>query len=108
MDNKIINDDVRTTRIMLIILCIVFPIAPFIIIYLIATWNPTGTIDGQVNNKRSEMKTRSMWFGGISGSDYYITIGTKELNVSEKIYKMLKNGDFVSAAYRKHTLYYFW
>ena len=107
MDNQIIvNSKITFYRIMLIIFCIVIPLAPFIIAYLIISWKPTDIVESRVISKRTTVHF-PMNFDFFLGNVYYITIETKELEVSGKIYEMLAVGDYISVAYRNDTLYYF-
>jgi len=97
---RVLNDDVRNTRIILIVFCIILPIAPFLMLYLFFTRNPANIVEGSVTNKRMQITANI-------AAIYFITIETKELNVSNKIYEMLLVGDYISAAYRKNVLYYY-
>ena len=99
-NGTVLNNDIKTTRNILIAFCTILPLAPFLIAYLLITKNPTNTIDGFITSKRSRATANI-------AAVYFISIGTKELSVSNNIYKMLSVGDNVSAAYRKDTLYYY-
>ena len=103
MSNVIWNENIRIIRFAFMFLCIIPPLALFIIPYLIITKNPPHIIKGPVTNKQSEVK-----FGGGGSNDiYYITVGTKKLVASAKIYRMLSIGDNISAACNKDVLYYY-
>ena len=89
-------------RIMLAVLCIVPPLALFILPYLIITIKPKQTyiISGNITRKRSQM-VHSRGFGIV----YYLTVDSKELIVSQKIYDRFFIGDYISATYRKRGIF---
>ena len=60
--------------------------------------NKEKIISGTVTNKR----TRNMSPGW--GQWYYVTIGTKELQTSAKIYNKLSIGDYISGYFKKNLL----
>ena len=112
MENETIHNQVVKQNKFLLILCCfgLFPFAPFIILYLIINWKPNETIAARITNKDSQFR----WWrvgnadtGFVSNYNYYITIGQIKLKVSRKIYGELTTGDYISAAYRKTTLYYY-
>jgi len=105
-NNTVFNNNITTKRAFLICLCLIFPLAPFIVAYFIITWKPNQSIKDQIRNKRTEIMTRSIWLAGIV-KHCYITVGTKELEVSGEIYEKLSVGDYIEAAYRKDVLYYY-
>ncbi|MCL2556472.1 MAG: hypothetical protein FWE03_05620 [Firmicutes bacterium] len=63
---------------------------------------PKDIIIGSVKNKRRIMMSQRVMF-----PECYVTIETKELMVSQKIYELLSVGDYISAAYRKDLMNYF-
>jgi len=97
---KVVNDDVRFTRIMIMVFCFIIPIAPFLIAYLLITRKPTDIINGLITNKRSQTSANIP-------AMYFVTVDSKELNVSDRIYHSLNIGDYISASYRKEILYYY-
>ena len=108
MENKtIFNEDVRQGRIILMLLCIILPLAPFIIIYLIASKDPSDIVNACVNKKHIEKKAYTAAYGSSVGAIYYVTVGMTKLMVSRDIYNKLTVGDFISASYRKNTLIYY-
>lgn len=104
---RIYNGNIRLENIMLICLCIILPLAPFIIAYLIANRKPTDFINARVTAKYSDTKTMTAGYGSGIGTYYYITIGTKEFVVTDEIYKILNMGDYISAAYHDKKLFYY-
>ena len=103
----IVNGHIIFKRIMLISCCIILPLAPFIVAYLIL--DRPDSFDGCVMNKRRRtvFKSPHSIYDLFIGTTYYLIVGAKELKVSNRIYKMLSIGDYVSVAYRKDTLYYY-
>ena len=97
------NSDIILQKTIAILLCFTIVFIPISVCWLYLLRAPTEMIKGSIINKRT--LERSVGFGGFA-SECYLTIETKELKVSRKIYDMLSVGDNISAAYRKGVLYY--
>ena len=102
----IYSDDIRASRMLAIILSFTIILAPVFIPYIFILSNPTDVIRGNVTNKRVVTGTYGGGLGGF-GTVFYVTIGAKELLVSREIYKKLSVNDYISASFRKKTLYYY-
>ena len=107
MSKRIYNSKVVLDRYLLISCCVILPIAPFIIIYLII--NKTKYFEGIITNKRSVnsyVSPHGLYAILFGNSTYYLTVGEKELLVSKKIYEMFVKGDKIFVAHRGDALYY--
>lgn len=64
------------------------------------TKKPLRTVSGQVTNKRQQTVHARAF-----GIAYYVTIGTKELLTSAKVYNSLSVGSYVSASYKRGGMF---
>ena len=109
MNNETVtNSHIVFRKVLLISCCIILPLAPFIIAYIVIT--KPDKIEGSITNKRTKHTSSDSLLYSVlfmPHVTYYVTIGSKELMVSSKIWEMLKLGDYISAAYRNDMLHYY-
>ena len=105
-EQVIVNNDITLQRVLAILLCVTVVLIPISLCWLFSLRSPTDTINGSITNKRSALisntNSRGTW-----KHVYYVTIDTREFQVSGEMYKRLHIGDYISAAYRRKTLYYY-
>ena len=106
-DNVVHNDQLKMVKMGAILMLFTLILAPIGIWYLLYASKPTDVISGFITGKRSGTKSTTMGAGSSIGSHYYIIISAKQLEVSREIFKNLAVGDYISASYRKGTLYFY-
>jgi len=101
------NGNITFQRIIAVMLCFTLVLIPISICWLYIIRTPKDIIRGNITSKWSGNRTVLTGKGSTIMHIFYVRIEETQFEVSGAMYRKLSIGDYISAGYRKHTIYYY-